>query len=126
MRSCTRYAFTGRACIPASARCDAPQISKGPAVCMCSQIKGHVTGFGNPTWKATHGAAAVTARAVQLLLDAGAEVRGKTHMDELAYSLNGENVHYGTPKNPAAPGQRHRRGFAAFAPVLLLWHGTEE
>lgn len=24
-------------------------------------------------------------------------------MDELAYSLNGENVHYGTPRNPAAP-----------------------
>ena len=24
-------------------------------------------------------------------------------MDELAYSLNGENMHYGTPVNPAAP-----------------------
>ena len=24
-------------------------------------------------------------------------------MDELAYSLNGENVHYGTPVNPACP-----------------------
>ena len=26
-------------------------------------------------------------------------------MDELAYSLNGENVHYGTPTNVAAPGR---------------------
>jgi amidase len=26
-------------------------------------------------------------------------------MDELAYSLNGENFHYGTPKNPKAPGR---------------------
>ncbi len=26
-------------------------------------------------------------------------------MDELAYSLNGENVHYGTPVNPAAKGR---------------------
>ena len=26
-------------------------------------------------------------------------------MDELAYSINGENVHYGTPVNPAAPGR---------------------
>ena len=26
-------------------------------------------------------------------------------MDELAYSLNGENSHYGTPLNPAAPGR---------------------
>ena len=24
-------------------------------------------------------------------------------MDELAYSLNGENAHYGTPPNPACP-----------------------
>ena len=42
---------------------------------------------------------------VQLLLEAGASVKGKTHMDELAYSLNGENAHYGTPRNPAAPGR---------------------
>ena len=26
-------------------------------------------------------------------------------MDELAYSLNGENAHYGTPVNAAAPGR---------------------
>ena len=30
---------------------------------------------------------------------------GKTHTDELAYSLNGENMHYGTPTNPKAPGR---------------------
>lgn len=40
---------------------------------------------------------------VQALLDNGATLVGKTHMDELAYSLNGENVHYGTPLNPLAP-----------------------
>ena len=28
---------------------------------------------------------------------------GKTHTDELAYSLTGQNVHYGTPINPAGP-----------------------
>lgn len=38
---------------------------------------------------------------MQALLDAGATLMGTTHMDELAYSLNGENVHYGTPPNPA-------------------------
>ncbi|KAG2488367.1 hypothetical protein HYH03_013056 [Edaphochlamys debaryana] len=68
-------------------------------------IAGHRTGFGNPTWLETHPPAARTAPAVQALLDAGATMRGKTHMDELAYSLNGENVHYGTPVNPAAPGR---------------------
>ena len=30
-------------------------------------------------------------------------MRGRTHLDELAYSLNGENKHYGTPRNPACP-----------------------
>lgn len=39
----------------------------------------------------------------QACLAAGATLVGKTHMDELAYSLNGENVHYGTPVNPACP-----------------------
>ncbi len=38
-----------------------------------------------------------------MLLDAGATLVGKTIMDELAFSLNGENIHYGTPVNPAAP-----------------------
>ncbi|GLC35083.1 hypothetical protein PLESTM_000277700 [Pleodorina starrii] len=68
-------------------------------------VAGHLTGFGNPVWLETHPPAARTAPAVQALLDAGATLRGKTHMDELAYSLNGENVHYGTPINPAAPGR---------------------
>ena len=54
-------------------------------------------------WLRTHEAAASTAPALQLLLDAGATLVGKTIMDELAFSLNGENIHYGTPVNPAAP-----------------------
>ena len=66
-------------------------------------IEGHRTGFGNPTWLDTHGPAAATASAAQTLLDAGADLAGKTLTDELAYSLTGENAHYGTPLNPAAP-----------------------
>ena len=68
-------------------------------------IAGHRTGNGNPVWLATHAPAARTASAVERLLAAGARVVGKTHTDELAYSLNGENVHYGTPTNPRAPGR---------------------
>ncbi len=30
---------------------------------------------------------------------------GKAITDELTYSLNGENIHYGTPVNPKAPGR---------------------
>jgi amidase len=68
-------------------------------------IAGHRTGNGNPTWLETHAPAARTASSVERLLAAGARLVGKTHTDELAYSLNGENVHYGTPINPNAPGR---------------------
>lgn len=68
-------------------------------------VAGAKTGFGSPDWLATHDAAARTAPAVQRLLDAGADMVGKTHTDELTYSLNGENPHYGTPVNPNAPGR---------------------
>ena len=66
-------------------------------------IAGYRTGFGNPDWLRTHPPATETAHAVQRLLDAGADMIGRTHTDELAYSLSGENVHYGTPLNPPAP-----------------------
>ena len=68
-------------------------------------IEGRVTGFGSPAWVATHDRAAVTARAVSQCADAGAAGVGVTHMDEFAYSINGENAHYGTPVNPAARGR---------------------
>jgi amidase len=68
-------------------------------------IAGHRTGFGSPEWLATHPAATRTAPTVQCLLDAGADMAGKTHTDELTYSLNGENAHYGTPRNVNAPGR---------------------
>lgn len=63
-------------------------------------VEGARTGFGHPDWLRTHAPATETAEAVQQLLDAGADMVGKTHTDELAYSLTGENVHYGTPINP--------------------------
>lgn len=68
-------------------------------------IAGHVTGCGNPDWARSHEAATQTAPAVQRLLDAGAYLVGKTITDELAYSLNGQNHHYGTPSNVNAPGR---------------------
>ena len=66
-------------------------------------IEGHVTGAGNPDWLATHAPAPATASAVRKLLEAGASLQGKTITDELAYSLAGVNMHYGTPVNPACP-----------------------
>ncbi|MCI0429033.1 MAG: amidase [Rhodospirillales bacterium] len=66
-------------------------------------IAGHCTGAGNPDWLRTHPPAEKTATVVERLLRAGANMVGKSHTDELAYSLNGQNHHYGTPVNPHAP-----------------------
>ncbi len=68
-------------------------------------IAGTRTGFGQPDWLRTHDAPRETAAAVKLLLAAGADMAGKTHCDELCYSLTGENVHFGTPVNVNAPGR---------------------
>ncbi len=66
-------------------------------------VSGHRTGFGSPDWFASHGEASSTATVATLLLEAGATLAGKTHTEEMAFSLTGENAHYGTPLNPAAP-----------------------
>jgi amidase len=65
-------------------------------------IEGYVCGAGSPDWKRTHGPAARHADAVETLLRSGARLVGTTHTDELMFSLNGENYHYGTPINPKA------------------------
>lgn len=66
-------------------------------------VAGCRTGGGNPDWLAGHPAAATSAAVVETLLGAGARLVGKTNMDELAFSLEGANAHYGTPVNPACP-----------------------
>ena len=66
-------------------------------------IQGAVTGGGNPDWAASHGVANSHAPSVAALLAAGAHVCGKTITDELAFSLEGRNWHYGTPVNPLLP-----------------------
>lgn len=66
-------------------------------------VAGVPTGAGSPDWLATHPVPAQSAPVVRRLLEAGATLVGKTHTDEMAWSLNGENHHYGTPVNPAAP-----------------------
>src|SRR5574338_92040 len=68
-------------------------------------VAGHRTGFGSPDWLTTHAPARRTAPTVERLLAAGADMIGKTHTDELTYSLNGENPHYGTPENVNAAGR---------------------
>jgi amidase len=66
-------------------------------------VKGYPTGAGSPTVLAMSGIKTRTAPIVKAFLDAGARFVGKTHTDELAFSLNGKNAHFGAPINPAAP-----------------------
>ena len=67
-------------------------------------VAGYVTGGGNPDWRATQAPTTHTAWAVQMLVDAGASMVGKTITDELTRGIFGENAHDGTPINPRAPG----------------------
>lgn len=66
-------------------------------------VAGHRCSCGNPDWLKSHQTAEKHAAAVDVLLKKGAAVAGKTHTDELAYSLLGINSHYGRPINKAAP-----------------------
>ncbi|WP_433502333.1 AtzH-like domain-containing protein [Pseudonocardia halophobica] len=67
-------------------------------------VAGERLGAGNPTWLAGQTPRTTTAPAVSALLGAGAEVTGIARTDEFAYSLAGQNAHYGTTPNPAVPG----------------------
>jgi amidase len=63
-------------------------------------IKGYRSSAGNPDWLQSHQASKGHAPIINQLLEQGGCLKGTTHTDELMYSLNGENFHYGTPVNP--------------------------
>ncbi len=66
-------------------------------------IAGHPTGAGNHDWARANPIPQKNAWAVQTLLDAGANLVGKTITDEISLGILGENAFDGTPLNPAAP-----------------------
>jgi amidase len=68
-------------------------------------IAGERTGGGSPAWLSTRSPATTTASAVSRLLEAGADIIGKTVCDEFFFSIAGVNIHYGTPVNARAPGR---------------------
>ena len=101
----TLGAFTRHTHVECRGRDDGPLAGLTFAGKDLYDIAGHRTGFGSPDWLGSHAPASRTATAVQRLLDAGAHMVGKAHTDEMAWSLFGENAHYGTPVNPKAPGR---------------------
>ncbi|KQY92113.1 amidase [Paenibacillus sp. Root52] len=93
-------------------------------------IQGVISGAGNPDWLRTHEAADSTAPVLLSLLASGARLTGTTQTDELMYSLNGENAHYGTPINPLAPdripgGSSSGSAVAAAAGLVDFAIGTD-
>lgn len=67
-------------------------------------IKGYRVGAGNPAFLDSARPEPTTAPAVSDLLRGGASLRGIARTDEFAYSIAGDNPHYGTPPNGALPG----------------------
>ena len=87
-------------------------------------IKGEVTGFGNPDWARTHAAPTSHAWLVAALLDQGARLVAKTATVELAFGMEGRNKWYGTPINPAAP-DRLPGGSSSGSAALIASGGAD-
>jgi amidase len=68
-------------------------------------VAGVPTGGGNHDWPTGRPIPTRHAWAVQRLLDAGANLIGKTITDEVSLGILGENAFDGTPRNSAAPGR---------------------
>lgn len=66
-------------------------------------VAGYPTSGGNPVMLAQSGIKMASAQVVCQLLHAGAHFVGKTVCDEMGFSINGQNAHFGNPVNGAAP-----------------------
>ncbi|MEU4657362.1 amidase [Streptomyces sp. NPDC023723] len=97
----TVWRVVGDPLLPATA--PGPLDALGVAVKDLFDVAGHPVGGGVPAWLAGQRPRTSSAPAVAALLGAGAHVVGIARTDEFAYSLAGDNAHYGTPPNPAAP-----------------------
>ena len=82
-----------------------PLAGKTFAVKDLFEVEGYPTGCGCPLKLAESELATENAKIVKLALEAGAKFVGKTKTDELAWSLEGINQHFGTPINPKAQGR---------------------
>lgn len=67
------------------------------------KVVGSTYSNGHPEWLRTHEPDDFTSSSIETLLEAGADLVGKTVCDELCFSISGENWHYGSPINPHDP-----------------------
>jgi amidase len=99
----TPLAFVPHTQVARASRAQGPLAGLSFAVKDVFAVRDHRSSAGHPAWERSHEPAHHDARAVSQLLEAGAGLVGVTILDELAYSLAGQNPHYGTPVNPRAP-----------------------
>ena len=71
---------------------------------ICSRSRATASVRATPRSSPKRAPRPTTAAAVTDLLRGGASLRGIARTDEFAYSIAGDNVHYGTPPNGALPG----------------------
>jgi len=98
----TAHAFVPYPEVPVPSAASGPLADLSFAAKDLFDVAGYPTGGGSPILLAMSGIKTRTAPAVQMLLDAGARFVGKTVTDELAFSMNGNNAHFGAPTNGAA------------------------
>ncbi|MFZ2737442.1 MAG: amidase [Burkholderiaceae bacterium] len=88
---------------------DVPSATTGPlsglnfAAKDLFDVAGYPTSGGQPFVLAMSGIKSRNAATVDRLLQAGARFVGKTVTDEFAFSMNGQNAHFGSPVNGAVP-----------------------
>jgi amidase len=97
------HAFVPYPAVPVDHAATGPLSGLSFAVKDLFDVTGYPTSGGNPLLLAMSGVKTRTASTVQRLLDAGARFVGKTVTDELAFSMNGNNAHFGAPINGGAP-----------------------
>ncbi len=107
-----------------SKACENPAQTEGPLRGRGFAVKGNVdvaeivSDNGHPLWAETHAASLRDAYVVGALRASGARLIGKTRMDEMAYSLLGDNPHFPPPINPAAP-ERYTGGSSSGSAVAV-------
>jgi amidase len=114
-------AFCSHSALPESPVVKGPLSDLTFAVKDLFDVAGMRTGAGTIDWLAKADVAAEDAPPVAQLRAAGARLVGKTHTDEMAFSLFGRNAHYGTPTNPAAP-DRVPGGSSSGSAVAVAGH----
>ncbi len=114
-------AFCSHSPLPESDPVQGPLSDLTLAVKDLFDVSGMRTGCGTIDWLAKAQVADSDAPPVAQLRAAGARLVGKTHTDEMAYSLFGRNAHYGTPTNPAAP-DRCPGGSSSGSAVAVAGH----